>query len=76
MLGGLPYPFPGENNNKNIKCLRLPFDVNSQCDITLALNILKKDAAMKTYLHLVLARHPQWRASQCMDSQTNKENQN
>lgn len=28
---------------------------------------------MRAYLHLVLAHHPQWRASQCTDSQTNKE---
>lgn len=34
--------------------------------------VKKKQTA---YLHLMLAHRPQWRASQCMDSQTNRENQ-
>lgn len=49
-------------------------DLEANASITQAIycSAVTKIQKVTTYLHLVLAHRPQWRASQCMDSQTNK----
>lgn len=59
------HPFPVNKNKQTVRELHNQFEWKAH---------LLQQAI--TYLHPELAHHPQWKVSQCMDSQTKEERKN